>query len=220
MDKTEKIISLSQLKKYKLISQLADEPQSTEKALLDEAIACIIENATEINIDNFDRAMDRFRHGEEPYPCHNAVCPQYKADAERPNYCGLGAECFNCSFQLIDEPPSPLEYEEDLPSYQEALDILELNGILTGPRTEQLRLATAYRTNKPASMTERDEYEVILPMHTIKSCIENAIIDIAQNEYNTELERTILDDWNARIAIAASQELEKACGVFPNIKFF
>jgi hypothetical protein len=220
MSTIEKIISLSQLKKYKLISKLTDESKLDEKALLDDAIACIIENATELNVDNLDRAMDRFLHGDEPYPCFNAVCPQYRADATRPNYCAQGADCFNCSFQLIDEPPSPLDYEDEMPTHQEALDILELNGLLAGPMHEQIEMATAYRRSKPTTLTDREEYEVKLPMHTIKTCVENAIIDIAQNEYNTEVEQLVLNDWSARIGIATTMEIEKACGVYPNIKLF
>lgn len=128
----DNVISVLELRKFKILSDIKNQTNFTEEnSDIIDALAFAIETATMIDANLMDKTFQRFRNGEEPYPCYNAVCEEHLSAENRFNFCNLGHHCFDCPFQMLDFPPSSLDYEEGImPSHQKALDLLVEHGLL------------------------------------------------------------------------------------------
>jgi hypothetical protein len=165
------------------------------------------------------KSGERALKGLEPHPCFNAVCSSHSTEPTRHNFCKQQSNCWGCSFQMTSPPPSELNYDEYMPNHQEALDLLEANGLLNGPIQESIDAAQKYYLDKPKDFNERMETEVNgLPMWKIERCIKNAFDEIITDEHVEEKQREILYYWDTIISRIALTEIEKALGIFPNIK--
>ena len=132
MNNEDNIISVFELRKFKMLSDIEKQTGLNEdNSNIAKALISALENAQMINMHLMDISFQRFQNGEEPYVCHNAVCEEHRSEPERYDYCNLGHQCWDCPFQMLDYPPSSLDYEEGtMPSHQQALDILVEYGLL------------------------------------------------------------------------------------------
>lgn len=132
MNNEDNVISIDELRKFKILSDIERDTGFNEfNSNVVEAVSFAIEAANAINTLLIDKSMNLFKQGLEPYPCFNAVCEEYASEIERFDYCKLGHQCWDCPFQMLDYPPSDLDYEEGtMPSHQKALDLLVEHGLL------------------------------------------------------------------------------------------
>lgn len=132
MSKEDNVIPVLELRKFQILSDIKKQTSFNEQnSDIVEALEFALEAATLIDMNLMDKAFARFKNGEEPYPCFNAVCDEHMAEEGRYNYCNLGHRCFDCPFQMLDYPPSTLDYMEGtMPSHQQALDLLVEHGLL------------------------------------------------------------------------------------------
>ena len=68
------------------------------------------------------------KHGIDPKVCYNHVCEN---NEDGVCDCTPGRPS-GCLYRMTDLPPNSLDYDEYMPSHQEALDRLEANGLLKG----------------------------------------------------------------------------------------
>jgi predicted adenine nucleotide alpha hydrolase (AANH) superfamily ATPase len=126
----------------------------------------------------------------------------------------------DCPFRMISHPPNIMDYDEYIPSHREALDMLEKNGLLKGDREEYLKANLYY--GKAKNYEERDKTEVKgITMAQAREAIKTAINESFQYLVSEgELSQEIVDNFIVPEVIAsnATCELEKAMGIYPNIK--
>lgn len=172
-------------------------------------------------VDNVlaSKAGERALKGLEPNPCFNAVCSSHGMEPTRHNFCKQSYYCHGCTFQMTSPPPLDMNYHNDMPNHQEALDLLEMNGLLDGPIKEAIQEAQKYYVEKPSDFNERMETEVNgIPMWKVELCIKNAFRHIYESAEVEDSQREALYYWDTIIARNALIEIEKALGKFPNIK--
>lgn len=214
---SDKIVNFEE---FKAIAQAEEEIGLTRsESLFIQAMIEAMHQANIINNTFVAKAGERALKGLEPNPCFNAVCSSWGNEPTRHNFCKLSHQCWGCSYQMTSPPPSELNYDEYMPNHQEALDLLEANGLLNGPVQEAIEAAQKFYLDKPKNFNERMETEVNgLPMWKIERCIKNAFDEIINDEQVEEKQREILYYWDTIIARIALTEIEKALGIFPNIK--
>ncbi len=167
------------------------------------------------------KAEKLLKQGKEPYPCCNMVCEHYKQREYmvtlpsgeikfqgRSDYC-LTSDSHGCMFQMNDHPPNSLNYDEYMPTHIEALDMLETHNLLRGDRQRYIEENSTY--NKPSSYGERNETEI------------KGISFSQMTEIILSLTQEIPEFFNPHSDnVALSQclcvEIEKAMGIYPNIK--
>ncbi len=165
------------------------------------------------------KAGERALKGLEPNPCFNAVCSSHGNEPTRHNFCKQSYYCHGCTFQMTSPPPLEMNYGEHMPNHQEALDLLEANGLLNGPMKDAIEEAQKYYTEKPSNFNERMETEINgIPMWKVELCIKNAFRHIYESTEVEDSQREALYYWDTIIARNALIEIEKAMGIFPNIK--
>ncbi len=160
------------------------------------------------------RAHDRFqekqlleKHNIGINECHNMACK----DNEESNNCGKG-DAVGCIFRMTASPPNSLNYEEYMPSHREALDMLEKHGLLNGDRKRYEEANALY--NRAHNNKERNNTK-----------IENITIAQLRDCIFTILKDSIYDDFSLLsgedVGILSNNitlEVEKAMGVYPNIR--
>jgi len=185
-------------------------------------VQAIVETFAQMSvIDNSlaAKAGERALKGLEPNPCFNAVCSSHGNEPTRHNFCKQGYHCHECLFRMTSPPPIEMNYHEHMPNHQEALDLLEANGLLDGPIKEAIDEAQKYYLEKPSNFNERMETEINgLPMWKAELCIKNAFRHIYESNEVENSHREVLYYWDIIIARNALVEIEKALGIFPNIK--
>lgn len=167
-----------------------------------------------------DAAADKsLKEIGEANPCYNVVCPQCKGDTgeDRRNFCMRpNNHSHDCRFNMKQNPPSSLNYDEYMPTHKEALDRLEVLGELKGERLSYQEQNTQY--NKARSQEDRWNTEVKgLDFSMLQAAVEKATteyIDGSVKYYNAKN----LDDISVEVlARNICVEVEKAMGIFPNI---
>jgi len=214
---SDKIISLHE---YNIIKDIKEQTGLTEEnSTIAEAINIAFANAKMITDLFVAIAGDRARSGLEPNPCFNAVCLQHRDTKDRPNYCNEEFECHGCTFQMMGYPPSFIDYNDEMPTHQEALDILEANNLLNGPMRETIDAASKYRTNRATSQRLRWQTEVKdITYEQLQECFKNAFMSIIENDFVELSVRDVLDNWGERVVMSAMLEVEKAMGIYPNLQ--
>ena len=210
--------------------------------LNDEKIIRLVESQTSLTRDNsniveaLEEAKERntiyqrwedanaeklIKKGKEPYPCCNMVCKEYKqfefskvkSNGEyvfsgRSDYCNSG-DSHRCMFQMSSHPPNSLDYDEYMPSHIEALDMLEKHGLLKGDRATYQEANCKY--DKAKSQKERNQTEISgITFAQIYDCILEIVSNIPEF-FNPDMDE---------IALCQNMcvEIEKAMGIYPNIK--
>ncbi len=149
------------------------------------------------------------KHGIEIDECYNMVCKDY---AEY-NRCSMSNNAIDCIYRMTEGPPNPLNYNEYMPSHNEALDMLEKHNLLKGDRQ---RYKEAYsRYNSANNSEERENTEVKgIVFSQLKACILHIL-----NDSGVFGDFKIGDKEDASIlATNITIEVEKAMGIYPNIK--
>jgi len=114
-----------------------------------------------VRLEIFKRkSQEKITKGENPYPCHNTVCPE---NIYETNSCKKGLICWDCLFQMLDSPPNSLNYSmnEKMPSHKEALDLLVESHLLKDESWER-QIETIYfrEQKKPLTQYERGQEEI------------------------------------------------------------
>ncbi len=160
------------------------------------------------------KAHDRFKekelsekYGVLPSQCYNGVC-EYNSEG----VCTDKSPAVGCIFRMVTSPPNSLSYNEYMPSHREALDMLEEHGLLKGDREEYLKVNKYY--DKAESQFERSQTEIKgIKMVQVEACIKEVLMD------NTFEGLSLLDEGDVDVlAKNILLEVEKAMGIYPNIK--
>ena len=160
------------------------------------------------------RANDLQKKGLEPFPCDNAVCKDNGYEEKRGSFCKKGASCHGCLFQMLDAPPNSLNYSGYMPTHQEALDMLENRGILSGEKERYKKESLHYQQAMPQG--NRHNYEIKnIKMFHIRMAVEQTLKSFHDNEY-ADIDFNDPDEWNL-LSHDVCLEVEKAMGVYPNI---
>lgn len=147
-------------------------------------------------------------------PCFTLVCPN-----NQDHTCQCPDDnSHDCLYNTLSPPPNVINYTSYMPTHQEALDKLEELGELTGQKEEYKLMNRSY--NKARNQTERWATEVKgVDLNMVQAAIEKAINDHIQ--YLIRVGYTDLGGMCGDIKVMASNaciEIEKAMGIFPNIK--
>lgn len=223
---TEEIISFNDLKKSAFEKDLENYKNSLPIFVNIDGIISALQDAyirsRQYEQCDINKSQERMSKGLEPNPCFNLVCQHCVESDEnfRTNYCDLEYNCHSCSFQMLEEPPNSLNYGfDEMPTHKQALDILEHEGIIKGRTSEWVEECRKYANSKaPNNMLRRTTEIQGISMETLESCIVNAFLSYIESEYVPKLESDILNEWGVRIASQSCLEVEKAMGIYPNIK--
>ncbi len=167
------------------------------------------------------QAEKLFKEGKEPYPCCNMVCEHYQQSEHvyaedngeikfsgRHDYCKTN-DSHGCMFQMSSHPPNSLNYDNYMPTHVEALDMLEKNGLLKGERQRYAEANASY--DKAESPNERRNTEIkgvtFAQLHEIVKKIGKEIPEFFNPDYD-----------NTALAQNMCVEVEKAMGIYPNIR--
>lgn len=182
-----------------------------ERRTLDTFFSVLMELAIE-------QSRQSFLETGEANPCFNLVCPHCVSELNgRTNFCEREVNSHDCLFNMLTPPPNSLNYNEYMPSHQEALDRLESNNLLSGQRAEYALENVKY--NKAATQEDRWNTEVKgITLHQA----ELAFIASLESYCKFILEEDGVDITDHMSISVVSRnaciELEKAMGIFPNIK--
>ncbi|MFA5135365.1 MAG: hypothetical protein WC505_06305 [Patescibacteria group bacterium] len=203
-----------------LVAPLAEVGITAENSNLVSALADSFERSKAYQASS-DRKAEALRlAGKEPYPCRNAVCPRQCPNRDgRYHFCTTN-DSHDCLYQMDDGPPNSLNYEEYMPSHQEALDRLEKHGLLRGDR--QRYIEESARFGKATNQQERSSVEVKgITMQQLQLCCSVAMQEFAQNPYvrrdtGEEFCDQLLEETEL-LAQNIGLNVEKAMGIYPNI---
>ena len=165
-----------------------------------------------------EQSRQSFLETGEANPCFNLVCPHCISELNgRTNFCDREVNSYDCLFKMSSPPPNSLNYSEYMPSHQEALDRLESNNLLSGQRAEYALENVKY--NKATTQEDRWNTEVKgITLHQA----ELAFITSLESYCKFILEEDGIDITDHMSISVVSRnaciELEKAMGIFPNIK--
>lgn len=217
------VISFEQAKQEKILTRLTDSilgEIGLGQMDLTEAFFAAIENAKMIDGLLQQKSEERAAAGLEPNPCFNRVCSEWRDEVGHRDYCARAYECHGCIMQMTSFPPNHLDYAIDpLPSHSEAIALLEHYGHIDGPISEHLAEMSKYENEKAANYGERDAVEIKgISMGTLKKCINTVIGECLTSEFVNEVDKIGLENYQEAIARNVTSEVEKAMGIWPNIK--
>jgi len=208
---TSNVIDLNKTRFEKALELTVNEIESAvvmaggpvEKELIRDALMESIERR-QIQMLNKELAEKSLKETGEAYPCRNLVCPNCVDNTVQPDgsqrtyFCLLNETCYDCLFQMLTSPPSTLNYDDYMPTHQEALDRLEKEGLLSGPRLKYQQDSFYY--DKARHNEERWGTEIKgIDFNILRA----AILKVLQSQVT---------------ATNICLEVEKAMGIFPNIK--
>jgi len=158
---------------------------------------------------------ERKRQGKELYPCFNQKCPT----ATTQGTCSK-KQSWDCLYQMVEPPPNPMDYEGEMPSHREALQILEEQGNIKGELTRIRAENMKYVESKAQGSEERYGTEIHgITMAQLEACVLTLFRE-AREDGNIfagmggglSLEEEEIFAKNLLI------EVEKAMGIYPNIR--
>ena len=167
------------------------------------------------------KARKLIKEGKEPYPCCNMVCEHCQQNENthvtdegfitfsgRSDFCTIG-DSHGCLFQMNNYPPNSLNYEEYMPSHVEALDMLEKHGLLKGNRQRYEEANATY--DRVSNSSERHNNEIkgvtFAQIHEIIKYLGEDMPEFFNPDYD-----------NTALAQIVCVEIEKAMGIYPNIR--
>lgn len=206
------ITDLSKERTIKLInSQIGiNKSNSNIEKALDDAD----ERARIYNFEIIQAEKELIIKGIQPRVCYNGVCDKNNHSDECQN-----AHCrpISCMHRMTSIPPNRLDYREYMPSHREALDVLEKNELLKGDREEYLEDSIYY--NKARNSDERHNTEIKgIDFNMLTKCVMTSLsncVDFIKGEDGVDLTDYINPETFSRNVCC---EVEKAMGIYPNIK--
>lgn len=212
---------------------MADE--SNVVSLGRERFIKVVENATGITRENsnIEKALDDAEERGRLYDAHDARrekelektgiskkhCVNEVCKDNRDNMCmNPHGRPVSCMYRMITNPPNSLDYtDEYMPSHREALDMLEKHGLLEGDRQRYLEASVYY--DKAKNYKDRNLTEIKgINFNVLEACSAKAIdeyLDYILTEGGIDLKEYISVEVLAR---NIDIEVEKAMGIYPNIK--
>lgn len=167
---------------------------------------------------SIEQSRQSFLETGEANPCFNLACPHCVSELNgRTNFCEREVNSHDCLFNMLTPPPNSLNYNEYMPSHQEALDRLESNNLLSGQRAEYALENVKY--NKAATREDRWNTEVKgITLHQAELAFREALSSYCK--FILEEDGVDITDHMSISVVSrnACIELEKAMGIFPNIK--
>ena len=149
------------------------------------------------------------RYGIDPKVCYNHVCENNK---EGMCDCTPGRPVW-CLYRMTDPPPNSLDYDEYMPSHQEALDRLEANGLLKGERQRYLEECAQYQ--RPTTQAERGQHVINgVTMDQFQQALLNCLERLRERTPPFDIRD---DDDRWILANNVTVEMEKVLGIYPNI---
>jgi hypothetical protein len=211
------VVSISE---HRILKDIAEQTGLTkDNSNIVQALQDAKERADAYEQLDLQKARKLAEAGLEPCPCFNIVCKHYHQDSietNRMNWCDREIACHSCLFQMLEEPPNSLNYDEPMPSHKAALTKLEELGQLKGQFLEHQTENSRYER---VTRTERNEHMISgITMDCLSIVIETAIQDLIDNPYVPDEEKIGLDQNKQVIARNATVEVEKAMGIFPNLR--
>jgi hypothetical protein len=202
---------IKNLEDHKILKAVEEQIGLTsENSNIVEALKEAKERSDLIHLLELKKARDLELQGKEPYPCYNSVCENNRSEVDRRNWCAEESQCHGCLFQTLASPPNSLDYDEYMPTHQEALDRLEAKGLLKGDQNDYIE--NSKYQGKAQSQEARLQQD-------LAGCsIELAVKAMTEVFRSLRDAGLTLDEDNLIIFQQNfSVELEKTLGIYPNI---
>lgn len=224
-------MTIENLQVHKLTKTVQDQlgenfaPESSIKQGIEDAM-----DRNTMRLKIFERkAQEAMNKDENPYPCHNMVCPE---NVYETHTCKKGLLCYDCLFQMTNSPPNSINYSmnEKMPSHQEALDLLVENGLLKDESWEN-QIETIYFRDQKKPLTQYDRGQVEIKNVTMNQ-FRGIILNFLEEFFNDHKSiiggyefGPIAPDWDFTqeedreiFAKNICLGIEKVMGIYPNIR--